>query len=83
MTKKILEQCTEFAGWVGVVLILLAYALLSFGVFDSTDARYHGLNLLGGVGIIVDAFADKNYQPVVLNLIWVAIAVYAIVRTIV
>ena len=81
--KQQIERLTEFAGWVGVVLILLAYALLSFGFLESTDARYHVLNLLGGVGIIIDALADKNYQPVVLNLMWAAIAVYAIARTIV
>jgi len=79
---KFQEQLTEFAGWIGVLSILLAYALLSIGALESTDVRYHGLNLLGGIGIIVDALADKNYQPAVLNLIWATIAVYAIVRVV-
>ncbi|TAL49778.1 hypothetical protein EPN81_04760 [Patescibacteria group bacterium] len=73
------EKLTEFAGWVGVLSILLAYGLLSFGVLSVDHIGYHALNLVGGIGIVVDAFADKNYQPAVLNLIWIAIAIYAIV----
>ncbi|MBI4256431.1 hypothetical protein HY626_00025 [Candidatus Uhrbacteria bacterium] len=80
---KFKENVTEFAGWVGVLSIPLAYALLSFGVLGADQAGYHILNLIGGVGIVVDALADKNYQPAVLNLIWAAIAVYAIVKAVV
>lgn len=78
-----IEWSTELAGWIGVLAILLAYALLSFGVLAADQAAYHILNLIGGVGIIVDALADKDYQPAVLNFIWAAIAVYAIIRVIV
>ena len=80
---KIQEKVTEFAGWVGVLAILLAYALLSLHVLSSDEAAYHILNLIGGAGIVIDALADKNYQPAVLNLIWVAIAMYAIVRAVI
>jgi hypothetical protein len=68
----------EAFGWVGVLSILMAYALLSFDIVESHSLWYHGLNLFGGVGIIVDALAVKNYQPVVLNIIWALIALYAI-----
>lgn len=81
--KQQFETLTEFAGWVGVLSILLAYALLSFDVLASDQAAYHILNLVGGAGIVIDAVADKNYQPAVLNLIWAAIAVYAIIRVVV
>ncbi|MEK7620240.1 MAG: hypothetical protein AAB413_03310 [Patescibacteria group bacterium] len=80
---KFQESLTEFAGWVGVLSILLAYALLSFDILESTSVGYHVLNLVGGAGIVIDALADKNYQPAVLNLIWCAIAVYAIVRVVI
>jgi len=80
LKKQQREQVTELAGWLGVIFILIAYGLLSFGVLSADHIGYHALNLVGGVGIIVDALADKNYQPAVLNLIWIAIAVFAIVR---
>lgn len=74
------EWLTEAAGWVGVILILIAYALLSVDVLNQDHPTYHVLNLVGGVGIIVDAVADKNWQPAALNVIWIGIAVFAIVR---
>ncbi|MBI2473357.1 hypothetical protein HYV70_02280 [Candidatus Uhrbacteria bacterium] len=80
MQKKQSEFMTETAGWIGVLLILFAYALLSFGFISSQSFWYHGLNFFGGIGIIADALADKDYQPVVLNLIWMGIAVYAIIQ---
>ena len=80
MRKKQSEFMTEMAGWIGVILILFAYALLSFGFISSQSLWYHGLNFFGGIGIVADAMADKDYQPVVLNLIWMGIAVYAMVN---
>jgi hypothetical protein len=76
--KRTTERLTEFLGWYGVVAIIVAYALLSFGVVESVSATYHIINLSGGIGIMIDAYADKNYQPVVLNIIWIGIALYAL-----
>ncbi len=80
---KFKEQLSESAGWIGVLSILIAYAGLTFGVLTADGLPYHILNLVGGAGIIIDALADKNYQPAVLNLIWAAIAVYAIVKVLI
>jgi len=76
------ETLTEIAGWLGVIAILIGYALISFQIVDATSAWYHGLNLVGGVGIIVDAVADKNWQPAALNVVWITIALYALTRII-
>ncbi len=80
LKNRKLETITEAAGWIGVLAILLAYALISFQIVNAESVWYHGLNLVGGVGIIVDAVADKNYQPAVLNVVWIAIAMYALTR---
>ena len=78
--KQIKEFVTESIGWIGVLLILCAYGLLTFEVVMSDSLWFHGLNLIGGVGIIIDAAADRNWQPAVLNVMWIVIAVYAISR---
>jgi len=70
---------TEGFGWVGVIAILAAYALLIFGAYDVGDWQYHALNGIGAVGIILDAFAQKNWQPVVLNAVWLGLAAFGIV----
>lgn len=80
MKKQSVEFITEACGWYGIVAILVAYAFLSLGILESNQLSYQVLNLTGGMGIVVDAVADKNAQPAVLNIIWSAFALIAIVR---
>lgn len=70
----------ETVGWVSVVLIVLAYALLSFEQIDSGSTTYQAMNLIGAIGIIYHSLAKKDYQPAALNIVWALIAVLALVR---
>lgn len=72
------NKIIELVGWYGVVAILVAYALLSFGVITSNSLIYQILNGTGALGIVLDALKDKNYQPAVLNTVWAIIAIIAI-----
>ncbi len=72
------ERLTEILGWLGVTAIVAAYAMASLQVIEVTNIWYPILNILGAAGIVIDAWSDKNYQPVVLNVIWIAVAVIAI-----
>jgi hypothetical protein len=76
------NKITEVLGWYGVVAIVGAYALLSFGIINSESIWYQGLNLTGAIGIVLDALDDKNIQPAVLNIIWAVIALIAIIKII-
>lgn len=71
---------TETAGWYGVVAVLAAYVLLNFGMLRAEDPWYLFLNATGAIGIAVDAYQQKNWQPLVLNLVWFAVAVIALFR---
>jgi hypothetical protein len=74
------KTMSSILGWYGVAAIITAYAMLTFGIFDAGNLWYQVMNLTGAIGIIVDAVADKNTQPVVLNIFWVLIAVWAIIQ---
>lgn len=76
------NRITEILGWYGVVAIVGAYALLSFGIINSESIWYQGLNLTGAIGIVLDALDDKNIQPAVLNIIWAVIALIAVIKII-
>lgn len=76
VTKSIIIQ---ILGWYGVVAILLAYALLSFDIIPADGVVYQLLNLTGALGIILAAYAKKDMQPVVLNIVWLIIAAVALV----
>lgn len=66
-------------GWVGVVTVFGAYLLISFGVIASRSLAYQLLNLFGSLGILIEAFSKKDYQPAILNLIWALAAVVFII----
>ncbi|MGE5540964.1 MAG: CBU_0592 family membrane protein [Bacillota bacterium] len=68
----------EWLGWYGVVATILAYALLSFGALSGTSLWYQGLNFTGAVGVTIETWVRRDYQPFWLNLVWAAIALIAI-----
>lgn len=74
------NKAIELIGWLGVLLILTAYILNSLQIISSSDYLYSLLNLLGAIGIIIDALKDKNYQPVFLNIVWGIIAIVALIK---
>ena len=73
--KKII---IESLGWYGVLAILSAYALISFLVIEPDSWQYQLLNISGSIGIIVSSVSKRDYQPVVLNVAWLLIAVVAL-----
>ena len=74
------KKIVEVAGWYGTIAIVLAYMLLSFSVLRSTDLAYQVLNVTGALGIVLDSFYKRDYQPAVLNIIWVFIGFFALLR---
>jgi heme/copper-type cytochrome/quinol oxidase subunit 2 len=70
----------EIIGWYGTVAIVLAYALLSFGILNSDDLLYQILNGTGALGVVLISLSKKTYQPAVLNIIWTIIAIIAIIN---
>ena len=70
---------TNIAGDVGVIVVLIAYALISFNVVNSSNLLYQSLNLLGAIGIFYVSFKKRAYQPAALNVVWAIIAIVAIV----
>jgi len=74
------KKWVEIIGWYGVIAILLAYLLNSLNIINSSNIFYSLLNLTGALGIIFDAWKQKNYQPAVLNIIWAFIAVITLIK---
>jgi len=69
----------EVLGWAGSILILVSYVLLASGVIGN-DIRYHGLLLIGSIGVAAISYYKKAWQPMVLNLVFIVFALIAISR---
>jgi formate hydrogenlyase subunit 3/multisubunit Na+/H+ antiporter MnhD subunit len=65
----------EVVGWVGAVLVLFAYWLVTK---VGTSLLYHVLNLLGAAGLLVNALHHGALPSTTVNLVWAAIAVWGV-----
>jgi hypothetical protein len=74
------EIFVETIGWIASILIVGAFALNSFGKIESTSKLYQLANLIGGIFFIVNTVYHKAYPSAVVNVVWVIIAVSALLK---
>ncbi len=65
-----------------MVLILVAYFLVSFDIVTVHNIWFQLLNIVGSLGLALVAFGRRDWQPMVLNIIWILIAIIAMVRVV-
>ncbi len=70
----------EIIGWIGSVLIVGSYFLNINGKLKSTSPVYIISNLIGGLFFTINTFAHKAYPSVAVNIIWVIIAIAALMK---
>ena len=68
-------------GWTGVALLLLAYALVSSKRCAGDSILYQSLNIIGALLLIINSFYFSAYPSVGVNVAWVGIAVFTLVKT--
>ncbi len=71
----------EIIGWIGALLILVSYGLLTMRRLMSDSAVYQWMNILGAVGLIINGIWNGALPSVFLNVVWFAIAGYALTRS--
>lgn len=77
------KKLVDFLGWYGMIAILVAYALITYGYVTPQSAFWQGLNLSGSIGLAVNSFSRKAMPEVWLNIVFGIVAVsglYQIVR---
>ncbi len=70
----------EIVGWIGAILILAAYALLSAGKVNAKTPAYQWLNVVGAAGFILNSGWNGAWPSAALNIIWVGIGAVALVK---
>jgi hypothetical protein len=68
----------EVAGWLGALLMLSAYVLLTVGRLKSQSPLYHWLNIISGAGLICNSGWNGAYPSVFINAVWLAIGFYGV-----
>jgi hypothetical protein len=74
-------QWYDLVGLGGTLAILVAYFLLQTRRMSATGLGYQLLNLFGGAGILVSLVGKFNLPVFLLELAWVLVSAYGILRS--
>jgi len=75
-----LDIIIEVIGWIGALLILAAYGLLTAGKLTVKNPAYQWMNVVGAAGFIVNSGWNGAWPSAALNVIWMGIGGFALWR---
>ncbi len=70
----------DVIGWCGSLMVILAYGLNSYQRIRSDAAAFLLLNFIGGTFLIIYSVYYTAYANTFINVVWVLIAVPALLR---
>ena len=70
----------DIIGNLGVGLILLAYALITYNKVKNDTYTYLGMNGVGATFVLISLLVEFNLSAFVLELAWVLISLVGIVK---
>ncbi|MBS0581064.1 MAG: hypothetical protein JSR36_17540 [Proteobacteria bacterium] len=73
-----MKVAIEIIGWSAAALMLSAYVLLTMGRLSARSRTYHWLNVLSGVGFIINSGWNGAYPSASINVVWALIGLYGI-----
>ncbi len=75
-----IEMTAQISGWIGTVLIVSAYLLVSVKRMNASSRSYQWMNLVGAVALGVNVFHQQSWPALALEIVWGAIAIFALAR---
>lgn len=69
----------DILGWIGMVLVLMAYALLSTNKIKN-GKLYQTFNLIAASLMAIGLFPTKAWFSFALQVIWALVAIIAIIK---
>lgn len=76
----LLEKIADPIGLIGVLIILIAYFLLSIDKWSAMTIKYQSINLVGALLILYSLFFHWNLSSVVIEIAWAFISLIGIYR---
>lgn len=76
------EILVDGLGWIGTILLVAAYALLTAGRLRSAGTPYQLMNLVGGVLLLANTAFHAAWPSAALNLVWFGIGAVGIAQAV-
>ena len=74
------SKLIDIVGWIGMVLVLGSYFLISAGVLNSNMIKYHLMVVSGCAMLIILNSYKKIWQSVAINATVLCFSIFAIIR---
>jgi paired small multidrug resistance pump len=74
----------DWAGYIGVVLVLLAFLLLQAHKLHGNGLLYQLMNVLGALGVVLSlvfGVPPMNWPALLMQLAWIVIGIYGILHS--
>lgn len=72
---------SEIVGWIGAVLVIGAYFLVSTKKLSPTSNTYQLMNLLGALGVGANVLVQKAYPSLAIQIVWGLIAIFGLYKS--
>ena len=70
----------DLIGWIGSILVIVAYAMNIYKKLDSSSIAYYVMNIVGSGCLIINTIYHHAFPSTVVNIIWILIALIALVK---
>ena len=70
----------DILGWVGTILYLVAYALVSMKKVEGDSILYQGMNIAAGTLLVINTLYLRAYPSAGLNVAWIGIGMVTLGR---
>jgi hypothetical protein len=70
----------DILGWLGAIMFLFAYVLVSLRKVEGDSLLFQGINIAAGIFLVVNTVYWKAYPSTAVNLAWIGVAVFTLGR---
>ncbi|MDO8527531.1 MAG: hypothetical protein Q7T03_07590 [Deltaproteobacteria bacterium] len=71
---------SDYIGWFGFAVVLISYAMVATRHWRVRSIANQVGNIVGPGSLGINSFTYKAWVPVVLNVIWVSMAIYTLLQ---
>lgn len=73
----------DWAGYIGVLLVLLAFFLMQAHKLHGNGLTYQLMNIVGAVGVMLSLlFGGFNWSAFLMQVAWLLIGIFGIARSV-
>lgn len=70
----------DIISWIGTILYLVAYALVSMKKVEGDSVLYQGMNIVAGALLVINTLYLRAYPSAGLNVAWIGIGMLTLGR---